>query len=160
MSEKKESRLLKSKLDIANCESCACLNLRKASRATTQFYDKVLHPSGLRVTQFAILATIVRADAITISKLAGRMVMDRTTLTRNLRPLQQQNLISLNPGTDHRTRLIRIQPAGEAALEKALPLWQTAQQRFVKGLGIEPFHQLLGRLSNAIEIARELQEAL
>lgn len=148
---------LKTKLETSNSEACVCLNLRKASRAITQYYDSVLQPSGLRITQFSILIAAARAGSIPISKLANHMVINRTTLTRNLKPLQKQGLLEISTGRDLRTRFITLTSKGETVLQKALPAWQTAQQRCVKSLGIDVFRSLLRNVSEVINIAQENQ---
>ncbi len=83
-------------------ETCACLNVRKAARAVTQLYDEVLQPSGLRATQFNLLVAIALAGEAPVTRLADALVMDRTTLTRNLKPLESQGLITIEAGTDRR----------------------------------------------------------
>ncbi|HEY9847811.1 MAG TPA: MarR family transcriptional regulator, partial [Candidatus Caenarcaniphilales bacterium] len=87
---------------------CACFNLRKASRAVTQLYDKVLQPSGLLATQFTLLSAIALTGSVTITRLAQELVMDRTTLARNLKPLERQGLIQIKPGQDQRTRIVTL----------------------------------------------------
>ena len=147
---------IKEKLDYANVRNCACFNLRKTSRAITQHYDRLLQPSGLRVTQFTILAVIAKAKSITITRMAKQLVMDRTTLTRNLRPLEKQGFIEIIPGDDLRTRYITLLKKGENALANALPLWERAQQRFEEGLGKVNFQSLLSDLSETREIAQNV----
>jgi DNA-binding MarR family transcriptional regulator len=121
--------------DVAR--ACACANLRKAARAVTQVFDEALAPSGLRVTQFTLLVTNRLAGESTINKLAEKMAMDRTTLSRNLKPLARSGLLEVQPGEDGRTRLVRITQAGEQALEVAYPLWRQAQQKTLSALGRE-----------------------
>ncbi|MFQ5652118.1 MAG: MarR family winged helix-turn-helix transcriptional regulator [bacterium] len=144
-----------SKLDLSTCETCVCLNLRKTSRAITQVYDRALQPVGLRATQFAILVVAARAQTITITNLARHLVMDRTTLTRNLRPLGKQGWIKITRGADQRTRFISLEKGGEEMLARALPLWRKAQERFVNGLERDRFRVLLGVLSETVRIAQE-----
>src|SRR5215216_421883 len=104
--------------------ACACANLRKAARAVTQLFDAALAPSGLKATQFTLLVTSRLSGEATINGLAERMAMDRTTLSRNLKPLARDGLLEVSPGGDGRTRLVQITSAGERALEEAYPLWQ------------------------------------
>lgn len=144
---------MRTELDLSNCDLCTCMNLRKASRAITQYYDRMLQPTGLRATQFTILVVTATAGSITITKLAKRLVMDRTTLTRNLRPLEKQGLIKISAGEDQRTRCLTLSPNGRKKLAKALPLWEKAQQHFEKGLGQARFQNLLSNLSETIDIA-------
>src|SRR5918994_5013719 len=88
--------------------ACACANLRKAARAVTQLFDAALAPSGLKSTQFTLLVTSRLSGEATINGLAERMAMDRTTLSRNLKPLVRDGLLEVSPGGDGRTRLVRI----------------------------------------------------
>lgn len=132
--------------------TCVCLNTRKASRAITQFYDRVLQPSGLRTSQFGLLGVIALAGEATMTHLAEEMVMDRTTLTRNLKPLESQGLITIVDGVDRRTRLVRVTDAGRQALMRARPLWQEAQAQVVSRLGGDQWRTLLADLSAVTRI--------
>jgi DNA-binding MarR family transcriptional regulator len=115
---------------------CNCLAIRQAARHVTQFYDQVLAPSGLRATQFAILGRLRRGGPMTINALAGALVMDRTTLGRNLLPLQREGLVEIGPGvSDRRRREVRLSPAGAARLAAARRGWAKAQARFDEVFG-------------------------
>jgi DNA-binding MarR family transcriptional regulator len=133
--------------------ACACANLRKAARAVSQLFDEALAPSGLRVTQFTLLVTSRLSGESTINELAERMAMDRTTLSRNLKPLVRSGLLEVRRGEDGRTRLVRLSPAGERSLEEAYPLWQQAQQETVGVLGEERYEALLGDVAKAVSLA-------
>src|SRR5229473_2516882 len=101
---------------------CACGNIRRTDRVLTQFYDEILAPSGLYVTQFTPLATLAEAAApISINHLAELLVMDRTTLTRNLELLRKQHLVRIEEGQDRRMRLVFLTQEGEQALRRAWP---------------------------------------
>jgi DNA-binding MarR family transcriptional regulator len=143
--------------------ACACANLRRAARAVTQLFDEALAPSGLRATQFTLLVTSRLMGESTINELAERMAMDRTTLSRNLKPLVRNGLLEVRPGEDGRTRLVWITAAGEQALEEAYPLWQQAQQEIVGVLGEERHEALLGDVAQAVSLVargpRETQSA-
>ena len=134
-------------LNLAQCKTCACANLRGAARAVTRLYDDILRPSGLQVTQFTLLVRIALAGPAPITQLAEGLVMDRTTLTRNLKPLEKQGLIQVASGEDHRIRWVSLTEPGHQALVKALPLWEKAQAQAVKSLGAERFGALLTDLS-------------
>ena len=131
---------------------CTCFNLRKAARAVTQYYDGALKPSGLRATQFTLLAAIYNAGPITIKRLAERLIMDRTTLTRNLRPLEKQGLIESASGEDRRTRAVTLTDRGREVLAQALPLWERAQEEVVGKLGHERWRDLLEHLSATVAL--------
>jgi len=138
----------------AKVVNCACFNLRKAARAITQHFDRALQPSGLRCTQFTILALAANANAMTITRMAKQLVMDRTTLTRNLRPLERRGFIRIVPGDDLRTRYVSLAENGRHALHRALPLWETAQRQLEQGLGDDRYQHLLSDLSETTNIAR------
>jgi DNA-binding MarR family transcriptional regulator len=126
--------------------TCACFNLRKAARVITQHFDESLKPSGLLITQFTILVAVVMVKAGTINELAAILVMDRTTLTRNLKPLEREGWLKSEPGQDQRTRVISLTAHGEAALAKAFPLWKQAQSEVEKILGQQRMNALLAHL--------------
>ncbi|MGH8718300.1 MAG: MarR family winged helix-turn-helix transcriptional regulator, partial [Burkholderiales bacterium] len=102
-------------------DACVCGGVRRAARAITQLYDDILRPSGLRITQFGILGATMAMSPITLTRLARATVTDRTTLTRNLKLLEQQGLIRIDAGGDRREREISITREGAEALRKAYP---------------------------------------
>jgi DNA-binding MarR family transcriptional regulator len=117
-------------------EVCNCLALRQASRHVTQFYDQLLASSGLRTTQFSILIRLKRAGPMTINALAKALVMDRTTLGRNILPLEREGLIDVVPGrADRRSKVLRLTKAGAARLRAARTGWTQAQTRFEAAFG-------------------------
>ena len=125
--------------------ACACANLRKAARVVTQLFDGVLAPSGLKATQFTLLVTSRLMGETPVGELAGTMVMDRTTLSRDLKPLVREGLLEVRPGEDGRTRLVRVTPEGRA-LAGAYPLWKRAQEAVVTALGSDRFEGPARRL--------------
>jgi DNA-binding MarR family transcriptional regulator len=135
---------------------CACANLRKASRAVTQLYDESLQPTGLRATQFTLLVALSVTGSISITDLAQQLVMDRTTLTRNLALLERQGLVAIAKGDDQRTRMVTLTHQGREAVVKALPLWEQAQTCIVSGLGRERWNTLLADLSDVVSLAGDL----
>lgn len=138
--------------DLSQCVDCACLNLRKAARAMTQFYESVLHPTGLRGTQFSLLAAIEGAGSVTISRLAEWLIMDRTTFTRNLKPLVRNGWVRIAQGTDRRERVVTLTDRGREKLAEAWPLWRKAQERVVQQLGDRRWRRLLEDLSAAVDL--------
>ena len=117
-------------------EECTCLAVRQAARHVTQFYDRHLASAGLRTTQFSILARLRRHGVMTINALAEEMVMDRTTLGRNILPLERDGLISIGPAPDdRRSKEVRLTDAGEARLRTASAGWHEAQARFASAFG-------------------------
>lgn len=127
-------------------ETCLCHRARKAARTITRAYDDALRPSGLRATQLAVLAAVGAEGALSIKSLADAMGMDRTTLTRNLRPLEQQGLVRLAPEARYRSRVLTLTPSGRTALRDAIPLWESAQRTMRRRLGGERWPEVHGAL--------------
>ena len=135
-------------------QACACFNVRKTARVITQLYDEVLRPTGMRITQFALLMAAAGLGPVTVTRLAKLGAMDRTTLTRNLRPLEEQGLVHIEPGEDRRERQVTLTPRGQHALATAFPLWQEAQAKIVKGFGQERLQRLYAELADLRAISR------
>ena len=133
---------------------CVCFALRKSARAVTQIYDAALGPSGLRATQFSLLAVLRAGGPLTVSKLAEAMVMDRTTLTRNITPVERRGLVKTAPGRrDKRTRVVSLTAKGRKRLSQADPLWTAVQAHMRKALGAKRSDQLLFELDIAAAAA-------
>jgi DNA-binding MarR family transcriptional regulator len=119
-------------------DECTCLAVRQAARHVTQFYDQFLAPAGLRTTQFSILAKLKRIGPMTINALARDLVMDRTTLGRNILPLQREGLIAVATGrADRRSKELHLTESGAARLREAAKGWAEAQARFATAFGGE-----------------------
>lgn len=118
-----------------NPAACNCLALRQAARHVTQFYDQLLAASGLRATQYSILARLKRRGPMTINALAADLVMDRTTLGRNILPLQRDGLVAVGRGTDRRSKELQLTPAGLSAFHAAFKAWTKAQALFEREFG-------------------------
>ncbi len=114
---------------FAECTACLCFAARRAARAITQDFDRELRPSGLRATQFALLAFLITSGPAPVQQTAHFLGLDRTTLTRNLKPLTQEGLVHLRSGKDRRVTIIAITAEGRRKAELALPMWRTAQRR-------------------------------
>jgi DNA-binding MarR family transcriptional regulator len=123
----------------------------------TQLYDDVLRPTGLRVTQFSLLMGIRNLEPVTLLRLAEVMAMDRTTLTRNLRPLEQQKLLQIVPGEDRRERRVTLTPRGHQVLAEAFPLWEKAQAQVLDAFGRERLSFLVTELAGLRTASRSLQ---
>jgi DNA-binding MarR family transcriptional regulator len=132
-------KILRREAAPADRSACTCGSLRKASRRISQFYDSALAPVGLKSTQFSILAEVERGSIdgpITMCELATAMVMDRSTLGHNLRPLERDELLSLRlADADRRKRHVALTRKGKATLRRARRLWRTAEGRFEKIFG-------------------------
>lgn len=134
---------------VVRDEICNCTALRKAARHVSGLYDQALAPSGLRVTQYAILAELGRSGPMTITELARAMVMERNGLGHNLRPLEREGLVGMEVGSDRRSRVIRLTKSGHARLTNAEPLWQRAQERFRSVFGSDQAQALRSLLGAA-----------
>ncbi len=134
--------------------NCTCFNLRKAARAVTQMYDQALKPTGLRATQLSLLVSVEHSGPRGMSELAEQLVMDRTTLTRNLKPLLNQGLLESVAGADRRRRPVAITTKGRAALATALPYWREAQVRMAGSLGRARWRRLLGDLRDTVDLVQ------
>lgn len=134
---------------------CTCFNLRKATRLVTQLYDDALRPVGLRNTQFTLLQVVRSEGPIGMNDLAESVVTDRTTLTRNLKPLQRDGFLRINDADDKRVREVAITRKGERVLDRAYPLWEGAQDQLRDQLGTGKIEQLLGGLQDTVQVLRE-----
>ena len=144
---------MKSLAQQHNLQNCACFNVRKSARVITKHYDDALQSLELKPTQFTILAVLSSVEAITMTDLADYMILDRTTLTRNLRPLEKQGMINTGTGEDRRTRMISLSKKGLDKLKKAIPLWQQAQKDITKYMGSNRFDKFLNELNYVEKMA-------
>ena len=121
---------------ITSSEECNCFAVRAAARHVTQFYDQFLAPVGLRTTQFSILSKLERLGPLTINALARATVMDRTTLGRNILPLERDGLIRVEAtASDRRAKEVHLTKAGKKRLQAAHEGWSEAQARFEATFG-------------------------
>lgn len=139
---------------LGETADCPCLNLRMAARAVTQMYDQVLRPSGLKATQFSVLAAVAVNGPASMTAIARALVMDRTTLTRNLKPLIDRGLVAAAAAGDKRQRTIAATPKGSAALAQALTLWKSARDQIVDGVGAARWQGVMGLLKETIRLSR------
>ncbi len=139
-----------SRLSSLAASECTALRLRRATRVIAAVYDELMSETGLRSTQLSVLNAISLAKAPSVSRLAELLELDRTTLTRNLAPLEREGLIkAVQSHDDGRVRIVRLTPKGERALARALPLWGRAQARVVAALGQRDWRALMARLAEA-----------
>ena len=139
----------------ASTGTCHCQALRQAARRASAFYDAALAPFGLRVSQFGILARLRRDGPRSIQALAADLAMDRTTLGRNVRPLERDGLLcaAADPA-DNRSRLLSVTPRGAALLEAAWPAWSAAQAGFEARYGAAPAAELHAALQRVVAMLR------
>lgn len=136
---------------------CAVFNLRKASRAVTQLYEEIMKPSGILPTQFTLLAITRSMGPVSISRMAKELVMDRTTLTRNLKPLEREGLLIVVPvKDDQRSREVSITSKGLKQLEQAIPFWQEAQNLTEKALSTSRLNRMLGDLKATVRTTAKI----
>jgi len=124
-----------------------------AARAVTRAYDDALRPVGLRATQLSVLVAIAIDGAMSITALAKFMGMDRSTLTRNLRPLEEQDLIVVGVEGRHRSRTLEITKQGRARLRQAMPFWERAQKTLKAKLGDADWEGMQASLDHLIRAA-------
>jgi DNA-binding MarR family transcriptional regulator len=114
-------------IDFAETRQCACSAARRKSRELTRFYEHSMRGSGLRAAQFTLLATLIQTGPMPATRLADFLGLDRTTLTRNLRPLVRDGLVIVEEGADRRVHHAAITAKGEEAARNAFPSWRKAQ---------------------------------
>jgi len=129
-----------------------------ASRAVTQLYDDDLRPSGLRVTQYSILAMIARMGEANLRQLEDTLAIDQTTLTRSLNLLERDRMIERVPHPDGRIKALRLTSKGRRALEAARPLWARAQDKVLRELGTTAWADARRRLAHLLRIAVKKRE--
>lgn len=125
---------------------CSCFNLRKVTRAMTQLYDRALEPIGIRATQYTLLISMAGHSAHTLTEMAHSLLMDRTTLTRNLRPLEKMGLIESSDARDKRSKAYMLTEKGKEMIRQAIPVWEKVQVKVETALGLERYARLLQEL--------------
>lgn len=135
---------------------CACATIRRVARQVTQLYDAALAPTSLRLTQYSLLAKLDRRGVLPMTELAAALGMDRTTLTRNLGPLERDGLLALRAAGRGRTKLVTLTERGRRRLRAAFPYWERAQQRFREAAGAAA-EQNLAQLADALYAEQPLE---
>ncbi len=140
-------------------ETRGCLNflVRRSARLIGRHYDTALKPTGLRATQFNVLAILAQTDEMSLTDLAALLGMERSVLARNLKPLEREGLAGVGAGRDKRVRIAKITKLGRERLQKALPYWAKAQSRLAQTLGAGDSPRLtalLGKISGGLEDRR------
>jgi DNA-binding MarR family transcriptional regulator len=139
---------MKKQLDMASVENCACFNVRRVSRVITQFFDVEVRRHGIRPTQTPILRALQAKAGWSMAELSDWLGMDRTTLLRNLRPLQRDGLVRAKGGGQGGHVALEITDKGRAALAKTLPAWRSAQDKVVAILGKERWSAIISDLQD------------
>jgi DNA-binding MarR family transcriptional regulator len=135
--------------------TCLCQKARNAARAITRFYDRHFAGTGLEPTQFNLLVAIRLSGPVSMVRLANYLGLERTTLTRNLGPLQRAGWVESKTGNDARRRLLALTKAGQLALQKAMSRWKQAQKAAMAALGKQDFAQLLHTLALADKLSTQ-----
>ena len=133
-------------LDLSGTGYCASFNFRRTARAVTRMYDMALQDSGIRSTQFAVLVGIAKSQPVSMGTLANVLMIDRTTLTRSLRLLQNEGMITISKRAAMRQRFLKLTAIGEKVLMRSLPLWREAHAHFVSAVGSDYWIKLRNEL--------------
>jgi DNA-binding MarR family transcriptional regulator len=132
---------------------CVCSQVRRLARKLSSLYDTVLSTEDLTITQYSLLANIERAGQLSHTVLAEKVGMERTTLTRNLRPLTRAEWVAAATGQDRRQHLLQLTATGRRKLVRSLPLWEETQRQFLSQIGSESLQELRALLTSAESVA-------
>lgn len=130
--------------------TCTCFSLRRLTRTVTRLYDQHLAEVGLKITQYSILK-FAQHGALPIAEMAMHLSTERTTLTRNLKPLIEAGWIRLEQGKDSRQRIVTITAAGQNIIKKADQAWRSAQTQLEHTLGLPMVEELHADLETALK---------
>jgi DNA-binding MarR family transcriptional regulator len=133
-------------LDMSAAENCVCFNLRWVTRAVTQFYDVEMRRHGIRPTQASLLAALSAKDRWNMAELSDCLGLERTSLVRNLQPLQRDGLVTADGGGRGNRVELAITAKGRKQVQKFMPAWRAAQSAVVKTLGEKRWSELLADL--------------
>lgn len=133
-------------------DPCSCFYLRRAARLVTRQYAETMKAAGLKSSQFSILSMLSFHGELTITELADKMGLERTSMSRNLHPMEKDGLISVSDERDNRRRYISLTRQGQVTYKKALPLWNQAQQQFREQLGADEMKTLKQLLKRTAEL--------
>ncbi|UPW82136.1 MarR family winged helix-turn-helix transcriptional regulator [Lysinibacillus sp. Ag94] len=139
--------------NIDYTQICVCANLRKKTRLVTQFYDNLLQPTGLKVTQYSMLANIDLQQSVSISRLGEILLLDQTTITRNINLLKRNGYVNLTRDPqDARAKVITLTDKGVEKLNEAAPIWQDIQERIINDIGLEKYNDFYETLKTIQKI--------
>jgi len=130
---------------------CTCFRVRGAARRVSQIYSRHLAPTGLKISQFSLLGFVTAQGPVSIGRLSELLATDRTTLTRNLRPLMTAGLVERAASGDRRRRELLATAAGRALFKRALPLWAEAEQEVRTAMGAKLTTELHGAIDRSME---------
>jgi DNA-binding MarR family transcriptional regulator len=135
---------------------CPAMRARQASRVLGKAFDEALRPLGIQVTQLPLLCGVALFGerGASISALAKGMVLDPTTLTRNIRPLERAGLLRVaRSPVDARSKILFLTRSGERVIEASYPLWQQALKRVHAEFGTGRIEELRAQLANVVAVA-------
>jgi len=145
--------------NIDYTQICVCANLRKKTRLVTQFYDNLLQPTGLKVTQYSMLANIDLQQSVSISRLGEILLLDQTTITRNINLLKRNGYVDLTRDPqDARAKVITLTDKGVEKLNEAAPIWQDIQERIINDIGLEKYNDFYETLKTIQKIIQSYDE--
>ena len=144
-----------SRHEIAEGSECTAFNLKRATRVVQNLFDDAFKPVGLEGTQYTVLGHIFVYGPISLTKLADLMHVDRTTLARNLGPLEKKGLVEIKSGNDKRAKFINISAKGKEVLSDALPIWKETQEKIKTALGLENWDSMMSNLTGLVANLKE-----
>ena len=130
--------------------NCTCFRIRSAARRVTAIYSQHLAPTGLKISQFSLLGFIAAEGPVSIGRLSELLATDRTTLTRNLKPLLDNGLVERADSGDRRRHELLATAAGRSLFKRALPLWAEAEQEVRQAMGETLTADLRGAIDRAM----------
>jgi DNA-binding MarR family transcriptional regulator len=133
---------------------CACFDLRKATRAVSRMYDEFMRDAGVNITQFSQLRLIRAEKDISVSTLGRYMVMDRTSITRALAPMERDGLVYSRPGADKRIRIVSLTKKGLKLVEESEPKWRRAQETLMEAIGEDRWRAMRSLLRDTTRMVR------
>jgi DNA-binding MarR family transcriptional regulator len=136
---------------------CACATARNVARTLTQLYDTALRDTGLEAPQFALLMTLERKEPCTQAALGQHHALDKTTVSRNVRWLEQQGWVRSAPGSDRRARVLQLTPEGRRKLVVAKPAWRRVQDQLSKEMTSKEWHAMFAAFSTVSAAVRRIK---
>lgn len=128
-------------------QTCHCILLRKAARKVSSYYDDALAPLGVNIAQFSLLRNLARSQPVSLTDLAARVELDRSTVGRNVKVLQRMGLVKIGHGEDQREAVLTLSVGGRALLDQGAPLWDGVQEDIDRRLGADGSRQLQALLA-------------
>lgn len=145
--------------DIDYTQICVCANLRKKTRIVTQLYDKILEPTNLKVTQYAMLDNIAKHKAVSVSQLGIILSLDQTTITRNVNLLKKSGYVAITQDSqDGRTKIISLTAKGIEKLNEAAPIWKELQEKIIHDIGFEQYINFYDTLQKIQKIVKSYEK--